>query len=179
MKLCVQLLVKCELLVIKYEGEKANTLVQISWRLTLILDHHTTQVCIRMRQRKNIAKFMIKCNIQCHIYNIQVYSRCMLPRLLVKLMSDALMLVQVLDVWRPIFKSSCLVLVSSTRNYKLMIIFMNFLASYGNEMQPRDVHDLKQISCFKGVVEPRDSWVRHGDPKRAPNMGEVRKGSSC
>ena len=30
----------------------------------------------------------------------------------------------------------------------------NFLATYRNEMQQRDVHDLKQISSFKRVVEP-------------------------
>jgi dephospho-CoA kinase len=31
----------------------------------------------------------------------------------------------------------------------------NFLATYRNEMQQRDVNDLKQISSFKRVVEPR------------------------
>ena len=30
----------------------------------------------------------------------------------------------------------------------------NFLATYQNEIQQRDVHDLKQISSFKRVVEP-------------------------
>ena len=30
----------------------------------------------------------------------------------------------------------------------------DFLATYRNEMQQRDVHDLKQISSFKRVVEP-------------------------
>ena len=31
---------------------------------------------------------------------------------------------------------------------------INFLATYWNEMQQRDVHDPKQISSFKRVVEP-------------------------
>ena len=33
----------------------------------------------------------------------------------------------------------------------------DYLATYWNEMHQRDVHDLKQISSFKHVVEP---WIR-------------------
>ena len=32
---------------------------------------------------------------------------------------------------------------------------MDFLATYRNEMQPRDVHDWKQIRSFKRVVDPK------------------------
>ena len=44
----------------------------------------------------------------------------------------------------------------------------DFLATYLNQMQQRDIQDLKQISSFKRVVEP----------EQACNLGGVRKGAS-
>ena len=55
----------------------------------------------------------------------------------------------------------------------------NFLATYRNEMQQRDIQNLKQISSFKRVVEPGICECVIEIQNEHATWAEFEKGASC